>query len=247
MGIPHTIDGKPIFISTLFQQPEVIGRFGNRTTTSTAEVLVSARAYVEQSSQAQRSVVSTSAQDNPAGTGAKKVKITYLNSAYELKTEEITLDGMTAVNTVATDIRFIEAFEVSQGAAAAGAIKIQTTTGGGGSEFCGIGVGTYSAFLCHHYVPAGKRAWVLCWQATVSDEVKFKLIGRYSPNGTDLVDTHIDLIDLMGGTPPNFLQFSRDLLAAEMAAQAYIRVTAVPNQTSSTVIRSHLYVWEEAV
>jgi len=231
----------------LFRQPEVIARFGNLTAASTAEVLVAARAYVEQASQAQRSVVSTSAQDAPAGTGAKKVKITYLTSAYVVKTEEVTLNGTTAVNTVATDIRFIEKFEVSQGAAAAGAIKIMTTTEGGGTEFCGIGVGTYDAFLCHHYVPAGKKAWVLQWAASVDDETKFKLVGRIKPNGTDLVDTHVDLKNLMGiTTPPGFLLFVCELLAAAMPAQAYIRITAVPNQATSTTIRTHLYIWEEA-
>lgn len=234
-------------MSDYSRDSQVLARFGNLTASSTAEVLVAARAYVEQSSQAQRSVVSTSAQDNPAGTGAKKVKITYLDSSYVLKTEEVTLNGTAAVNTVATDIRFIEKFEVSQGSAAAGAIKIMTTTGGGGSEFCGIGVGTHDAFLCHHYVPVGKKAWILGWSATVDDETKFKLLGRDKPNGTDLVDQHHDLKNLMGiATPPSFLTFSCDLMGVLQPGQSYIRVTAVPNQNTTTTIRTHLYVWEEA-
>lgn len=234
-------------MSDYSRESQVVSRFGNLTAASTAEVLVAARAYVEQSSQAQRSVVSTSTQDAPAGTGAKKVKITYLDSAYVLKTEEVTLNGTTPVNTVASDIRFIEKFEVSQGAAAAGAIKIMTTTGGGGSEFCGIGSGTNDAFLCHHYVQAGKRAWVLGWSATVDDETKFKLLGRAKPNGVDLVDQQLDLVNLMGiTTPPGFLQFDLRLAGLLLPEQAYTRVTAVPNQSTSTIIRSHLYLWEEA-
>lgn len=226
---------------------QVVSRFGNLTATSSAEVLVAARAYVEQSSEAQRAVVSTSQQDKPAGSGAKKVLITYLNSAYELKTEEVTLNGTTNVNTVASDIRFIEKFEVSQGAAAVGAIKILDGTGGGASEFCGIGAATYDAFLCHHYIPAGKRAWIMEWSASVDDEVKFKLIGRNRPNGVDLVDQHYDLKNLMGiTTPPGFLTFTCSLAGLLQPASSYVRVTAVPNQTSSTTIRAHLYLWEEA-
>jgi hypothetical protein len=239
----------PVYqVQTVFKQPEVIYRFGNLTATSTSEVLVSARAYAEQSSQAQRSVVSTSAQDASGGSGAKKVLITYLNSSYEQKTEEVNLNGTNAVNTVATDIRFIEKFEVSQGAAAAGSIKIMTTTNGGGSEFCGIGTSTYNAFLCHHYVPTGKQAWIMIWGATVDDESKFKLMGRGKPNGTDLVDQHVDLVNLMGiATPPGFLQFQQELMGGKQLEGSYTRVTVVPNQNTSTTIRTHLFVWEESL
>lgn len=59
----------------------IIHRFGNLTATSTAEVLISIRPYVEPASQAQRSVKSSSASDtNSAGAGVKQVRITYLNS-----------------------------------------------------------------------------------------------------------------------------------------------------------------------
>jgi len=228
------------------REARVLRRLGNLTAAATAEVLVAARAYVEQSSQAQRSVQSTSVQDKPSGSGAHRVLITYLTSAYELKTEEVILNGTTNVNTVGTDIRFVERFEVSKGAAAAGAIKLMDGTGGGAAEFCGIGVGTYDAFLCHHYVPAGKKAWVIGWGATVDDEVKFKLLGRAKPNGTDLVDQHIDLVNLMGiATPPGFLQFGIDLIGTIQLAGSYVRVNAVPNQATTTVVRSCLCLWEE--
>jgi hypothetical protein len=153
--------------------PRMIRRFGNLTSTATAEVLLAGRAYVEQAAQAQRSVVSTSNQDKAGGTGSVAVRITFLNSAFELKTEDVTLNGTAAVNTVATDIRFIEKFQVIQGTFAVGALKIMTATGGGGSEFCGIGAGTTDAFLCHHYVPAGKSGYVYGWSGCTSDDVKF--------------------------------------------------------------------------
>lgn len=228
-----------------FADPHLIRRFGNLTAASTSEVLLAARTYTEQSSNAQRSVVSTSNQDKPTGSGAAAVRITYLNSDYELKTEDVTLDGTQDVDTVATDIRFIEKFQVIQGSAAAGAIKLMTGTGGGGSEFCGIGVGTYDAFLCHHYVPAGKSGYVFSWGATVDDEVKFKLIGR-ATYGSNKVDEHWDLINLMGiTTPPGLLVFRKKMDAMLFTEKSYIRITVVPNQTSSTTIRGELIVWEE--
>lgn len=229
---------------TTFRDPSLIRRFGNLTASSASEVLLAARAYVEQSSQAQRSVVSTSANDsNPSGSGAKAVRIVYLDSNYVLKTEDVLLSGTNAVNTVATDIRFIEKFHVIKGAAAAGAIKLMTTTGGGGSEFCGIGVGTYDAFLCHHYCEAGKSGFVVSWDAVVDDETKFKLMGRANYGG-NVVDEHWDLVNLMGITPPGYLSFDRSLSAVPYSEGAYIRITVVPNQATTTVIRGHLYLWE---
>jgi len=227
-----------------WNDPNVIRRFGNLTAASANEVLLCARGYTEQSSEAQRSVVSTSAQDAPAGSGAKKVRITYLTSLYVLKTEDVTLNGTNAVNTVASDIRFIEKFQVIQGAAAAGAIKIMTATVGGGSEFCGIGVGTYDAFLCHHYVPAGKTGYVYAWSGSVSDDVNFKLLGR-TLYGENLVDEHWDLLNLAGITAPGFSSFSRQLYAVSFGEKAYIRVNVVPGQGTTTVIRGELIVWEQ--
>lgn len=227
-----------------YRDPDLIRRFGNLTAAAASEVLLCARGYTEQSSQAQRSIESTSNQDKPGGTGASKVRVVYLNSAYELKSEDVTLDGTKDVNTVATDIRFIEKFHVVEGAAAAGAIKLLTEIDGGGSEFCGIGAYTYDAFLCHHYVPAGKSGYVYGWGASVDDEAKFKLMGR-STYGTEIVDEHWDLINLMGiATPPSLLTFEKRLIAVPFQEKAYIRVTVVPNQATSTTIRGELLVWE---
>ena len=227
-----------------FRDPKMIRRFGNLAALSTAEVLVSSRAYVEQNSQAQRSLVSTSAQDAPAGSGAKKVRITYLNSAYELKTEDVTLNGTSAVNTVATDIRFIEKFQVIQGAAAAGAVKLMTTTGGGGSEFCGLGVGTFDAFLCHHYVPAGRSGYVYGWSASMSDECKFKLMGR-AIYGGNTVDEHWDLVDVLGQSAGTYNEFSKKLVGVPYGEKTYLRITVVPNQSTARTIRSDLLLWEK--
>jgi len=224
----------------------VINRFGNRTCSSTSETLMGARDYSEQSSQAQRSVVSTSNNDtNPNGSGAKQVRIVYLNSDYELKTEDILLNGTTPVNTVGTDIRFIEKMHTIKGAAAAGAIKLMTETNGDGSEFCGIGSYTYDSFLCHHYVPAGKTCYVIGWGADVDDEVNLKLMGR-SWYGDNIVDEHWDLTKLAGiASPPGRLAFYRGNIKNMIASEkTYVRITVAPLQSTSTVIRSYLTLWE---
>jgi hypothetical protein len=232
-----------------FNSAAVIRRFGNASPASTSEALVSVRAYVEPASEAQRSIVSTSATDSDgAGTGARQVRIKFLNSAYELKTEDVLTNGTTPVNTVAADIRFVESLEVIKGTDAVGALKLMTATGGGGTEICGIGAAASQAFLCHHYVPAGYQAYVLNWQVTSDDEVSMKLLGQDRVGG-NLVQRVLDLEKMFNGnsTPPQQLPMEHDLWGVVVPEQTYVRITAVPNQATTTVIRARLYLWEEPI
>jgi hypothetical protein len=233
----------------LFNDERVIRRLGNKTTTSASETLLSLRSYIELTSERQCAVDSTSAQDDSGGTGAKKVRIIFQNSAYERKVEDVVLNGTVNVNTVATDIRFIEDFFVIEGAAAAGAIRLLDGTTGGASEFCGIGSGTEKAFLCHHYVPAGKEAWAIGWNGDVEDEVAFKLKGQLREDGTNLVDHNLDLINLRdgGAIVPSRLSFDKPLNAVKLPEKSRVWVNVVPFQATSTVIRGELYVYEQDI
>src|SRR5574339_412237 len=89
---------------------EVVG--GYRGTSATTRVQLTATTYTEPGSAAQRSVSSSNANDTSAGTGTRTLRITYydndMNGPY---TEDITMNGTTPVNTVASDIRFIERIE----------------------------------------------------------------------------------------------------------------------------------------
>lgn len=73
-------------------------------------------------------VVSSSANDAAAGTGARTVKVTYLDGNFVVKSETITLNGTTAVATIATDIYRILDFRVmttGTGLKSAGTIDIR--------------------------------------------------------------------------------------------------------------------------
>jgi hypothetical protein len=227
-----------------FDDKHVQHKFGNLSTLSASEVLLYPRTYAEPGSEAQRSVVSTNANDTDGGTGVNSVRIVYLTSAYVLKSEDVILNGTTAVNTVATDIRFIEDMYSIKGADAAGAVKLMSATGGGGSEVAGIGTATQQAFFCHHYVPAGKKAWVIEWGASEDDEVAYKLKGQ-GRFGANLVDRILDLRKLFGITvPPGDLSFVHARRALAVPEKSYVRVTVVPNQATATVIRGHMDIWE---
>lgn len=231
-----------------FDDPRIVRRFGNLTTTATAEVLVASRTYNEPSSQAQRSVKSSSPNDDdPSGSGAKAVRIEYLDSSYVLKSEDVLLNGTTAVNTVATDIRFIQNFYVIKGAATAGAVELFPNTGGTGTAICGIGTGTDQAFFCHHYIPAGRTGWILDWGAVVDDDVALKLRTQARFDGVNLVDVNYDLEKLFDATltPPTHIVFERAFRNAKVVEKTYVRVMAVPNQATSTVTRARLNILVE--
>lgn len=226
--------------------PRLIRRFGNLTSASGSEVVVSARPYTEPAAEAQRSIVSTSVQDKAGGSGTVAVRLTYLNSAYTLRTEDFALNGTTPVNSIGTDIRFVERFQKIQGADAVGAIKLMTGTGGGGTEIAGIGTGADDAFLCHHYVPAGMRAWVLGWGATIDGNSNFKLKGQQIFSG-NRVDQNLDLENLfIGGTgTPNRSEFYRTFpRSLPIGEKCYVRVTVVPS-ASGIVERAYLDLWED--
>lgn len=56
----------------------------------------------------QMSMVSTSVADSSVGTGARTVQIRYLDNNGDPKEETITTNGTTVVNTVVTNIRFVQ-------------------------------------------------------------------------------------------------------------------------------------------
>lgn len=116
--------------------------------------------YTEQTAEAQRSVASTSIQEAAGGTGIKTIRVVYYNANMEGPFEEIvTLNGTTPVDTVATDICFIEKMEAIESGAsglAVGTIRIYTATAGSGSVFASISAGDIRTRYAHHYVPLGR-------------------------------------------------------------------------------------------
>jgi hypothetical protein len=134
--------------------------FGDITSASLTQKQVRRTTYTEQSANAQRSIASANAADAAAGTGARTVKITYLTATGTGPfTETVTLNGTTYVNTVATDICFIEQMEVmtvGSGGTNAGILTLKEATAGGGATIGTINAGDKQTFWAHHYVPAGK-------------------------------------------------------------------------------------------
>lgn len=103
----------------------------------------------------QMAVVSTNAADTAAGTGVRSVEIHYLDANLAEQVEIVTLNGVTPVNTVATDIRFINCMHMltyGSGKAAAGNISASN----GGTTYSRLVAGKRRCSSSARMVPAGK-------------------------------------------------------------------------------------------
>lgn len=131
--------------------------FGDITTAVIAKVVVRRTTYTEQAVDAQRQIISSNVNDAAAGTGARTVRITYFTDAgVGPLTETVTLNGTTVVNTVATNICFIEKMQVvtaGSGGVNAGTISIRTLAA---VAFGSIAIGDNQTFWAHHYIATGK-------------------------------------------------------------------------------------------
>lgn len=147
----------------------IFGRVLGSGSSQNTQVAINLTTYNEQTTAAQRSVSSSSASDASAGVGAQQVTITYYDATMSgPNTETVTLNGTTAVNTVNTNICFIESIVVARVGTSktnVGTITLFTATAGGGTAIGTIGVGNIIAstgdgrtYWAHHYVANGKTA-----------------------------------------------------------------------------------------
>lgn len=89
-------------------------KFGHTTNGNTSETDIweGGTTYIFPTSAMQMEVVSSSTNDTPTGTGAKTVRIFYLDNNYIERTEDVVLNGVTAVSTVATNILRVNTLKI---------------------------------------------------------------------------------------------------------------------------------------
>lgn len=132
-------------------------------------------------------VVSSSANDTAVGSGARTIEVTGIDNSWNLATETINLNGVTAVQSVGTYYRVIKA-EVktvgSYGATNAGNILVRGT--GGGSSFVQIDTSNGQSFASHFCVPLGYYGAIT--GANISTDsgkvINTKVLSRDNANNT---------------------------------------------------------------
>lgn len=123
--------------------------------------------YVFPTTPIQMQVVSTSANDTAAGTGARIVHIHYLDNNYAVQTTQVTLNGITPVNTTPTNILRINGFHVisvGSGGTSAGTISLQAV--GGAVTYGIILAGFNHCRQAIYTIPAGKTGYITQWTAS---------------------------------------------------------------------------------
>jgi hypothetical protein len=176
---------KPFSNRPLIPKAAII--LGYTTSTGSALTVMRATAYIEQTTNAQRSILSSSTSDTSAGTGARTIAITYYDQALLGPfIETISMNGTSSVNTVATNICFIEKIEVitvGNQLSNVGTITLKAATAGGGVTIGTIPAGDGITNWCHHYVGAGKTMQIISALASIKGAASGTLeLHRTVPN-----------------------------------------------------------------
>ena len=224
--------------------------FGDITTAALTQVKVERTAYVEQSTNAQRSIVSASANDTAAGTGARTVKIFYLDQTGAGPFSEIiTLNGLTAVNTIATNICFIEQIEVltvGTTGSNVGILSLKTTTAGGGTNIATINALENQTYWTHHYIPTGKTCNITGMSVshngtTVGSGGLFIVKAQAIPVANQ-VDLQVSgFVRLYGQSGNNTRNYTSPI---KVVGPARITSYVTPETTTATVYRSSVDFFE---
>jgi len=172
----------------------------------------------------QMSVVSTSAQDGVAGTGALTIEIHYIDANGLTQEEIITMNGVAAVNTVALNIRFInDIYVITAGAtkAAVGTITI-FPVGVPATVYTQIDIGKTRHVNTSKMVPTGKVLLI----------EEFDAAGASA--GVQSVDVRLRVTSMHGilipVTPPTTIFISEDnaLVFNSTTSASYLTPIIVP-------------------
>lgn len=145
---------------------QVFGGFGSRdiATASSADIWPGPTAIqpIPPSTGIQMEVVSSAATDAVGGTGISMVELHYISATTgDESAEIITLTGTTPVNTVATDIMFVQcvhAWDAGTTLAADGNISVRDTAGT--ITYSYIPIGETRCSSAARMVPRGKRGFL---------------------------------------------------------------------------------------
>jgi hypothetical protein len=247
MPVCFPTDQTPIFTTTV-SNPDFA--FGDVTLTAIAIAVVRRTTYTEQTSNAQRSIASANANDSSAGTGARTVRIKYYTATFTGPfTETVTLNGTTYVNTVATDICYIESIEVltvGSTGSNVGILTLKAATAGGGATIGTINATDNLTFWAHHYVPTGKIFYVTGISVshsgtTVGSGGVFILRAKDLSVAASSNFQVSDFVRLYGQSSTFARVYNSPI---KIAGPARIEVYVTPETASSTVYRAAIDFYE---
>lgn len=112
-------------------------------------------------------IVSDSANDTSNGTGIRTLRIVYLDVNYDIQNEIIIMNGLTPVNTIATNIQriyWMSTITAGANGVAVGNISLQNLAGTITYEY--IKASENKSLTCHFTIPKDTTGYVLAWQVS---------------------------------------------------------------------------------
>lgn len=182
-------------------------------------------------------VVSSSAADAAAGTGAREVHITYLNTVgHQVEKTGIVPNGTTPVPLTFSDglsaVQWMEVAAVGSGALAAGNISLRTVAGSVVHEQ--IAAGGNRSTSGRFKVPSDHNAYLIHWnRAAINNDQDFRLRATVDMFGHTLGT--VFLFEDIGYTPINTNGPERNLRWLEMPSGAQIKISTITAGTAGTV------------
>lgn len=195
--------------------------------------------YVPPAAAIQMQVISSSANDDgdPVGTGVRTVIIYYLDAAYASKSETVTLNGVSAVNTTATDIFRVQGLRAAtcgSGGKAAGNISLQAV--GGGVTYSQIQAGYTRARNITYTIPASKALYITSTTFGVygaTKGIRFTTRATYDADAAAVRDFFIPYFEVDMGNGA----FYRPLeIPARFPATVMIKVSAIADAAGGGVL-----------
>jgi len=178
----------------------------------------------------QLELVSSSGDDDSGGTGAQTIDIHYLDTSGDEQEETVIMNGATPVDTVATDIDFVQwihAKTVGAGGVAAGNISLRNTAGSVTYEY--ITAGGNQSLSAKYKVPTGKTGYVVGWQASgITKKIDLRLratVERFDRSLISGVFLFQDILVLNDATS-GWIPFEVPL---KMPAGAVVKMSAISN------------------
>lgn len=243
IAIPVQVDDQGRLVTSAITGFGADFSFGDIVSSSLTRKLVKRTTYTEQVTNGQRSIASANAADSVSGTGARTLIIEYYDQTGSGPfTETITLNGTTGVNTIATNICFIEHVTVltaGTGLVNAGIITIYAAINKGGAVIGTINATDNQTFWAHHYVATGKICnitGISCGHngTTVGSGGLFTLNSKSLTLANGVESQISDFVRLYGQTST----FARNYASPiKIAGPARLQMYVTPETASSTIYR----------
>lgn len=225
---------------------------GTVATVAATEAAIESTTYTEPTTPATtaRALVSSSANDAAAGTGARQVRVTYysldsLGNVAGPFVEVVTLNGVTPVPTVSLAMTLIEKIEivaVGSGGVAAGTIKMTVDAAGAGATIGSIAAGARQTLWAHHYVASKHQCRVTDLVVSGGDAaqalVSLRALSYPTPPGGELEVT--GQVGTNNATPaPREIAYPSPPL---VLGPARIRAYVTPGSNAQTTVASFGFV-----